>query len=228
MKPYIPLPNARHEAFCCHIAAGQKLGDAYLAAGFKSGNAKVLGYRLRHRPEIDARVKALLQARVDSGTRRFLRREKGKGDLLARVVKELEDIAFQDIREVVDWRQEAETNAQGEVIGVRESVAIRDSAKLSPAAAKAVKGVFMKGDRLRLEMHDKRAALEALAKILKGDDVQPAGNVTVNQVNVGAIGSVEAAQRIAFMLAAATAAVRPPAQPAAPLIEGVVSISQDK
>ena len=216
MKPNQPLSNARHEAFAHYIANGQKLGDAYLAAGFKSNDPKTLGYRLRHKPDVEARVKALLQARVDSGTRRFLRREKGKGDLLARVVKELEDIAFQDIREVVDWRQEAETNAEGEVIGVRESVAIRDSAKLSPAAAKAVKGVFMKGDRLRLEMHDKRAALEALAKILKGDDVQPAGNVTVNQVNIGQLGSVEAAQRVAFLLAAANASARPAAP--APLV----------
>jgi hypothetical protein len=54
-------------------------------------------------------------------------------------------------------------------------------------------------------MHDKRAALEALAKILKGDDVQPAGNITVNQVNVGQTDALDAARRVAFLLAAARA-----------------------
>lgn len=133
-------------------------------------------------------------------------------------MKELEDIAFQDIREVVDWRREPVTNAEGEVVDVTETMAIRDSKALTPAAAKSVKGVFLKSGKLRVEMHDKRAALEALAKILKGDDVQPAGNVTVNQVNVGNVDAIGAAQRVAFLLAAASQ--RQPVKPEPVTIEG--------
>ncbi len=212
-SPNAPLRNARHEMFAQAIADGAKLADAYKAAGFnaKEANRTQFGYQLRKRPEIAARIQAVLEERVQSGTRRFARRQKGSGDLLARVVKELEDIAFQDVREIVDWRREAVMNAAGEVIDMRETMQLRDSAKLTPSAAKAVKGVFRKGDSLRLELHDKRAALETLAKILKGDDVATTQTTTNVQINVGAAGAVDAVQRIAFLLASATSR-----QPAAP------------
>lgn len=207
-----PLRNARHEAFAHQIVAGDKLADAYLRAGFKTvktDDAKQMGYRLRKRPEVAARVDWLLKRRVEAGTRSFTRRQKKSGDLLARVVAELEDIAFQDVREIADWRREAVTNAEGEVIDVRETLAIRDSKALSPAAAKAVKGVFLKSGEVRLELHDKRAALESLAKILKGDDVAVTNNVTVNSVSVGSVGAMDLAQRVAFLLSAASAQKAP-------------------
>ena len=194
----------QREAFALAIANGAKLQEAHAIAGYE-GKSAVAAWKVRHAPDVDARVRWLLNERVKANTRSFVRRKKTSGDLLARVVKELEDIAFQDIREVVDFRREAQTNAAGEVIGVADVVQVRDSSKLTPAAAKAIKGVFLKSGALRVEMHDKRAALEALAKILKGDDVQPAGNITVNQVNVGQTDALDAARRVAFLLAAARA-----------------------
>lgn len=207
-----PLRNARHEAFAHQIVAGDKLADAYLRAGFKTvktDDAKQMGYRLRKRPEVAARVDWLLKRRVEAGTRSFTRRQKKSGDLLARVVAELEDIAFQDVREIADWRREAVTNAEGEVIDVIETLALKDSAKLTSAAARSVKAVFRKGDSVRLELHDKRAALEALAKILKGGDVAVTNNVTVNSVSVGSVGAMDLAQRVAFLLSAASAQKAP-------------------
>ena len=200
LDPSQPLSPLR-EAFALAIVNGAKLKEAHIAAGFK-GKSAAAASDLRRATDVDARIRWMLSERVKADTRTFIRRQKSKGDLLSRVVKELEDIAFQDIREVVDFRREAQTNAKGEVTGVVDVVQVRDSAKLSPAAAKAIKGVFLKSGALRVEMHDKRAALEALAKILKGDDVQPAGNITVNQMNVGQTDALDAARRVAFMLSA--------------------------
>ena len=208
-SPADPL-DPKREAFCAAVVNGLKLRDAHKVAGY-TGQSQQAAWNLRHTPEVDARIQALLKSRVSAQAVAFARRQKGSGDLLARVVKELEDIAFQDVREIVDWRREAVMNAAGEVIDMRETMQLRDSAKLTPSAAKAVKGVFRKGDSLRLELHDKRAALETLAKILKGDDVATTQTTTNVQINVGAAGAVDAVQRIAFLLASATSR-----QPAAP------------
>jgi hypothetical protein len=144
-----------------------------------------------------------LGERVKAETRSFTRRQKKSGDLLAQVVEELKDVAFQDVREIADWRREAVTNADGEVVGVNETVAFRDSKSLTPAAARAIKGIMIKGGRLTLETHDKLKALETLARILKGDDVATSQTVNVTQVNVGATDAIDAARRIAFLLQAA-------------------------
>ena len=222
-KPSKPLPNPRHESFAHAIAKGAKLLDAYKDAGYE-GKTHASAWKLRHAPDVDARVQFLANERVKVRTATFARREKKAGDLLARVVAELEDIAFQDIREVVDWRREPVTNADGEVTGISESVAIRDSKSLTPQAARSIKGIMMKAGRVQVEMHDKRAALEALAKILKGDDIQAASNITVNQVNVGAVDAATAAQRVAFLLSAA-AHVRPVQAAPMRVIEGEPSKS---
>ena len=208
-----PLRNARHEAFAIAISNGAKLADAYKAAGFTAAphNAKRVAYTLRHRPEVEARVNALLQRRVDSGAQTFARRQKVKGDLLDASIRRLAEIAHTDLRELVAWRDEPEVNAEGEIVGSRQRLVIRPSAEISPAAATLLKGAFTKAGELRIETHDQRAALVDLVKLLKGSDAAPPANVTVNQINVGAAGAVDAVKRIAFLLASATSR-----QPAAP------------
>ena len=206
-----PLKNARHEVFAQAIAGGHKLQAAYARAGFFGKDPK-LSWLLRHRPEVDGRIRWLLQSRVRTETRAFARREKTKGDLLERALKELADIAFSDIREVANWRREPVTNADGEVVDVTETVAFRDSASLPSNAAKAVKGLLFKSGRVQLEMHDKRAALESLIKLLSGDNAPAPPIVTVNQVNVGALDAMETARRLAFVIEAArqSALAKPP------------------
>lgn len=217
-NPSPPLSNARHEAFALAVARGSKLGDAYLAAGFtcKQANARNRGYHLRHKPDVDARVKSLLVERVKADSRTFARRQKVKGDLLDATLKRLADIAHTDLRELLAWKDEPVVNADGEVTGTRQRLILRDSQSISPAAATLLKGAFLKAGELRIETHDQRAALVDLAKLLKGSDaLPPTQNVTLNQVNIGQLGAVEAAQRVAFMLAAAgrTLAAPQPAQP---------------
>lgn len=217
-----PLANARHEAFAIAIARGAKLADAYNAAGFKAAphNAKRVAFDLRHRPEVEERVNALLRRRVDSDARTFARRQKIKGDLLDASIRRLADIAHTDLRELVAWHDVPELNADGEVIGTRQRLVIRDAAEITPAAATLLKGAFLKAGELRIETHDQRAALVDLVKLLQGKDAAPPPpSLTVNQFNVGGVDAIQAAQRVAFLLAAAAAGAAAPA-PAAPLIEG--------
>ena len=66
--------------------------------------------------------------------------------------------------------------------------------------------VFGKSGQVRIEMHDKQAALLALAKHLRLFDEPPVPPaITVNQLNVGKMDALEVARRVAFVLAAAQA-----------------------
>jgi len=210
------LSNTRHEAFALHIANGHKLERAHELAGFKPD--RKTAWSLRHRPDISRRVEELLKERVQADTRRRVRREKGDEDLRERVIEELRRIAFADVREVMKWNREPVMSPDGEVLGIVDRVTVTASDKLTDSSAAAIKSVFQKAGSLRVELHDKRAALEALAKILKGDDGQPTGGVHVTQVNVGSVSAIDAAQRIAFLLSAAQARVAP--SPAPIVIEG--------
>ena len=217
-SPNAPLPNPRHEAYARAIAKGAKLLDAYKIAGF-SGQTHANAWKLRHAPHLDARVKALAEERVKADARQFARRQKVHGDILDNAVKRLAEMAFTDVRELIAWKSEPVINADGEVIGERPRLVLRDSADISPAAATLIKSAFLKAGEIRVETHDQRSALVDLVKLLKGSDAAPTSNVTVNQVNVGAVDAVTAAQRVAFLLAAA-AARAPSPPPPRPLIEG--------
>jgi hypothetical protein len=199
-----PLPNSRHESFARAIAQGHRLGPAYERAGF-AGKSRRLSWELRHRPEVDARIAWLLGERVKADTRAYRRREKQHGDLLDRAIRELEAIAFHDIREVADWRREPKMGTDGEVIGTDSSLVIRDAADLPACASKAIKSVFLKGGALRIDMCDKRQALVDIIKLLTGSDAAQPSKVAVTQVNIGAVDAREAAKRVSFLLAAARA-----------------------
>lgn len=215
--PSNPL-DAKREAFCQAICRGKKLREAHDEAGF-DGKSQAAAWQMRHSAPVDARITWLLNERVKAESHRFTRRQKSKGDLLDRAMKELEAIAFVDIREVIDWRRSAITNADGEVTEISEDVQVRDASAIPASAAKAIKGVFLKSGKLRVEMHDKRQALVDIVKALSGSDgaLQPS-SVTVNQINVGGTDALEAAKRVSFLLAAARAR-----EPAVKTIEGIAS-----
>ena len=135
---------------------------------------------------------------------------------MARALQKLDDIMSTDVREIVDWRREPVLNAEGEVVEIAETMALKDAHALSPKAAAAIKSVFTKAGALRVELHDQRAAAVEIVKLLSGSDAQPASNITVNQVNVGNVDAVTAAQRVAFLMAAASS--RQPAPSPAPVV----------
>lgn len=204
--PTHPL-DPKAEAFCLAVCKGMKLRQAHETAGY-AGKTDQAAFQLRHSPRVDARINALLRERVKADSRQFARRQKVKGDILDAAVKRLADMAFTDPREVFAWRNEPVLNADGEVIGERTKLIARDSADLSPAAASLVRGAFVKAGEVKLETHDQRSALVDLVKLLKGSDaVTNNVTVTTNTVNVGGIDAVTAAQRVAFLMAAAASRI---------------------
>lgn len=206
--PSFPL-DAKREAFCAAICRGLTLKKAHSIAGYE-GASEAAAWQLRHSHAVDARITWLLRQRVEAETRSFTRRQKSRGDLLARALQKLDDIMSTDIREVADWRREAVTNADGEVIEIAETMALKDASAISAKAAAAIKSVFTKSGKLRVEMHDTRAAAAEIVKLLTGSDAQPSQTTNITQVNVGAVSATDAAQRIAFLLAAAASKAAPP------------------
>jgi phage terminase small subunit len=210
-----PLRNSRHEAFALQIANGQKLERAHELAGFKP-NRKT-AWSLRHSPDVARRVEELLQVRVAADTRCFVRRQKKFDDLQLLAIEELKKIAFADVREVAQWDRRPVFSPDGEVVSIVEDVRAVPSAQLSPVAAASIKSVFNKGGAVRVELHDKQAALLAILKLTGAfkDDNAPPSSVTVNQVNVGGLSAIEAARRVAFLIRSAVAI-----QPAGPQLIG--------
>jgi hypothetical protein len=147
-----------------------------------------------------------------------------------RVAKEFERLAFADVRDVVAWERRPLYDADGNVIGYRDEMTATPSHKLKPSQAAAVKGVTTKSGRLKIEFHDKIAALTQMAKILgMTQDVAPAPSVTVNQLalNNGPETALEAARRLAFALAAAQHAAEQ-AKREPPTIEGTAEDASAK
>jgi Terminase small subunit len=204
VDPSKPLAKPSRELFAQDVAAGLPVKDAYVRAGYKGND--VSRYELRRCADIDSRVNWLLAQRIEADTKRRHASEKPIADLKTRVVRELERLAFSDTREIVQWQRVPVLDADGNVTGFRDEMTPTPSHNLKASAAAAVKGVSAKSGSLKIEMHDKLAALAQLAKILGlSQDAAPSTNVTVNQLNMnsGPETAFEAARRLAFALAKA-------------------------
>lgn len=154
------LKNARHEKFAQELAKGKTADEAYQKAGFKPnrGNA--------------ARLKAneSILKRVEEITGKINERVMDKLAITKeRVAAELAKIAFLDIREAVRWGKspidtEAES-ADPNGLGIYP-VELVPSEMISDDAAAAVSEVSLTQTGVKIKMHDKRAALMDLAKLM--------------------------------------------------------------
>lgn len=103
----------------------------------------------------------------------YERLQERNGISRARVADELARIGFSDIRKVVTWRPEAEavkTDNDGEpsVTTIKSRVTVLDSSQIDEATAAAVASVSQgQGGTLKIQMHDKVAALDKLARVLR-------------------------------------------------------------
>ena len=203
-NPAVPLALPNRELFAQAVASGVPVQAAYERAGF-TGN-KTTRSHLRHDPQVDARVTWLLTDRIRADTAARHRREKPLADLRARVVRELERVAFADLRNVVQWERRPVVDSEGNVVRFEDAMIPTPSRLLSADAAAAVRGVTTKSGALRIELADKLQALDKLGRMFGlFQDVAPAANVTVNQLNLnnGPDTALEAAKRLAFALAKA-------------------------
>ena len=200
-----PLPVARREIFAQYVARGVAVREAYQLAGYKGKDPSSLN-GIRRAPDIDARVTWLLERRIEADTKARHKTEKPLHDLRSRVIRELERIAFSDARDVVQWQRQPIVDDHGNVTGYREEITPTPSHKLKAAQAAAVKGVTTKSGSLKIELHDKLAALDKLGRMLGlFQDAAPAAHVTVNQMNLNDCPetALESARRLAFALAKA-------------------------
>jgi Terminase small subunit len=212
--PSKALSSSRREQFCQLVAAGTQARDAYTRAGY-SGN-DTSRQQLRRQADVDARINWIIRQRIESDAALRHRAEKPIADARLRLVRELEKIAYSDIRQLVQWDKQPVLDPDGNVVGERDRMTVTPSHRLKPGAAATVKSVTTKSGALKFDVHDKLNALNTLAKILgvTTDAPPPVQSVTVNQVNVGPSNALEAARRLAFALAAAQQAALAAPQPA--------------
>jgi hypothetical protein len=203
INPTKPLCVAKREIFAQYVARGVSVREAYRLAGYVGKDpSSITG--IRRAPDIDARVGYLLEQRIKDDTRARHRREKPIADARLRVVKELERVAFADIRDIMQWERRPVVGATGNVIGFEDVVIPLPSRLLSADAVAAVRGVTAKSGALKIELTDKLQALDKLARMLGlFQEPAPATNVTVNQVNLdnGPGTALEAVKRLAFAIA---------------------------
>ena len=203
--PSKPLANIKHERFCWAIVQGHRLGPAHEIAGF-SGKSPRLPWQLRHQPSVDARIRWLLAERVEANARAAQRTEEKIGDARLRLIRELERIAYSDIRDVIQWDADPVFDDDGNVTGERPVMKITPSRLLTREQATQVRAVTTKSGGLRFEVHDKLGALAQLARILGlvKPEAAPASSTTFNtQVNVGGGAQetmLDAARRLAFAI----------------------------
>jgi phage terminase small subunit len=140
-----PLSNGGWERFAQGLADGLKVVDAYVRAGYGGASrnaARANASALAKDPRITARVEYL---RAEIAATHLQRR--------ARVVEELERVAYADPRQVLDW------GPQG--------VTLKASEGLTDEAASAVQSVKETKDGVQITLHPKVPALAKLAEIYR-------------------------------------------------------------
>ncbi|MDE3809945.1 terminase small subunit [Sinorhizobium meliloti] len=161
------LKNARHEKFAQELAKGKTADEAYQLAGFKPnrGNASVL----KQKESISNRVAEILKQAEENDRKANERVIEKLAITKERVAAELAKIAFLDIREAVRWgRSPVDTeseNANPNGLGIYP-VELVPSDQISDEAAAAVSEVSLTQNGVKIKMHDKRAALMDLAKLM--------------------------------------------------------------
>lgn len=147
--------------FCIEYLIDLNGTQAAIRSGYSESTAGSIANENLKKPEIIAELNRL---RADIAAKTGITPE--------RVLREYERIGFHDIRKAVKWRSEILTEAvdpdTGEAAGVyRNTVALVDSAELDDDTALAISEVKMDSrGGLSIKMHDKKAALDSMAKHL--------------------------------------------------------------
>lgn len=161
------LKNARHERMAQGLAKGLSAEKAHVEAGFKQNRHNAAA--LAREEHISTRVSELLKQAEDNDRKANERVIEKLAITKERVAAELAKIAFLDIREAVRWgRSPIDTkaeNADPNGLGIYP-VELVPSTEISDDAAAAVSEVSLTQTGVKIKMHDKRAALMDLAKLM--------------------------------------------------------------
>jgi hypothetical protein len=185
-----------------------KVKEAYELAGYSGGKSPM--HDVRRHPAVNARIEWLLEYRVRASAQASIRPEKNKLSRQEKILRELDRIAFGDVRSLVRWEQKAQLDQDGNVVGVSDVVSATPSDSLSRDAAALVKSVTTKSGALKIDTHDKLAALQALMRHEGMGERDAAPPVTVNNsLTIQGDSALEHVRRLSFMLAAADQMPRP-------------------
>jgi Terminase small subunit len=202
--PSKPLATTSRETFAQLVAKGMKPADAYRQAGYSGKDDARRD--LRAAPDVDARITWLIEKRIEDDTRARHKADTPIADSRARLIRELERLAFADPRDLVQWRRQPILDDEGYETGQFQDVmTVTPSDRLTADQAASIRSVTTKSGALKFDIHDKVAALEKLAKVLGiYQDAAPVSqSLTVNQLNFNGDNALEAARRLAFALAKA-------------------------
>jgi len=161
------LKNARHEAFAQGLAKGLTADQAYQEAGYKAnrGNATTL----KRKQCISNRVSEILKQTAENERKANERVIEKLAITKERVAAELAKIAFLDIREAVRWGRNpgdmVSENAEPNGLNIYP-VSLVPSEEVSDDTAAAISEVALTAQGVRIKMHDKRAALMDIAKLM--------------------------------------------------------------
>lgn len=208
LNPKLPLAHIPKELFAQAVANGVPVDQAYRQAGYKGGDHSRRA--LRNCLDIDERIKFLVGKRIEDDARNRAKKAGRLPALRDRVTRELERIAFSDLRDLVQWDRKPVYDDQGNVVEIAEELRVTPSRMISADAAANIMTVRKFGKGVQVETHSKMAALDKLAKMLGlYQDAGPASIVNnATQINIGTAptaqdNALEAARRLAFAIAKA-------------------------
>lgn len=174
------LSNSRHERFAQELAKGKSASAAYVAAGFEPNRHNAA--RLNTNEHIQDRVEELLLA----GAKRA-------EVTVERVMREYARIGFADIRRAVQWQatqsQTGEEDEDGTPLTTTlNEVVLVDSDAIDRDTALAIAEIAQTKDGLKVKFHDKKGALDSIARHLgmfvdRSEVTQTVRDITDEPVN---------------------------------------------
>lgn len=174
------LSNPRHERFAQELAKGKSATQAYIAAGYEPNRQHA--HRLVTNGDVQDRVEELLLA----GAKRA-------EVTVERVLREYARIGFADIRRAVQWQATQSLTGEEDEDGTPltttlNEVVLVDSDAIDRDTALAIAEIAQTKDGLKVKFHDKKGALDSIARHLgmfvdRSEVTQTVRDITDEPVN---------------------------------------------
>lgn len=164
--------TARQARFVAEYLVDSNATKAAARAGYSSKTANEQGARLLANVSV---ADAVSKARARISEKLEITQE--------RVLREYAKLAFSDIRKVAKWGETMAVASDDGGVTVRNSISVHASTDIDDDTAAAVEEVSEGKTGLKVKMHDKARALDALAKhlgLFERDNAQRAVTVVIN------------------------------------------------
>lgn len=152
--------------------------QAAIRAGYSKKNADTIGYQLLQKTPVQ---KAIQEAQKKLSKRAQITQE--------RVLAEYAKIAFSDMRNVVTWGKDVRILVMPDGTVVKgNGIELIDSCDLSNDAALAVAEIKQTKEGLAIKLHDKKGALDSIARHLgmfkDSVDVNHGGHIATTEIPI--------------------------------------------